>query len=98
MTSPVVRTDGPGIRAKIKIGTRGSKLALIQTRLVINALKEANPGIVFEVDVIKSTGDMGRKLDIESHGVGELVKKLESTLLDEGVDLDVHSLKTVPAT
>ncbi|MCH8909244.1 MAG: hydroxymethylbilane synthase [Chloroflexi bacterium] len=98
MTSPVVRTDGPGIRAKIKIGTRGSKLALIQTRLVINALKEANPGIVFEVVVIKSTGDMDRRLDIASLGVGVFVKKLESALLDERIDLAVHSLKDMPSS
>ena len=62
MTSPALRTDGSNIPAKIKIGTRGSELALIQTRRVIDALKKANPDAVFELVVIKSTGDKDRRL------------------------------------
>ncbi|MCZ6538939.1 MAG: hypothetical protein O6922_03835, partial [Chloroflexi bacterium] len=64
MTSPVARTGGSGARADIKIGTRGSELALIQTRLVVDALEEANPGVEFEVVIIKTTGDRDRRLDI----------------------------------
>ncbi|MBP1748702.1 MAG: porphobilinogen deaminase, partial [Deltaproteobacteria bacterium] len=39
------------------VGTRGSKLALTQTRIVIDALKQANPGHNFEIRIIKTTGD-----------------------------------------
>ncbi|MRR08422.1 MAG: hydroxymethylbilane synthase, partial [Deltaproteobacteria bacterium] len=39
------------------VGTRGSKLALAQTGIVIDALKKANPGFDFRIRVIKTTGD-----------------------------------------
>ncbi len=98
MTSPVPRTDGSSNRATIKIGTRGSELALTQTQHVVDALKAANPGIVFEVVVIKTTGDRDRRRDIASLGVGVFVRELESALLDERIDIAVHSLKDMPST
>lgn len=98
MTSPVVRTDGSSIRAEIKIGTRGSELALTQTRLVVDALKEANPGVEFEVVVIGTTGDKDRRQNIASLGVGVFVRELEAALLDERIDLAVHSLKDMPSS
>lgn len=98
MTSPVVRTDGSSIRAEIKIGTRGSELALTQTRHVVDALKEANPGVEFEVVVIRTTGDKDRRQNIASIGVGVFVRELEAALLDERIDLAVHSLKDMPSS
>ena len=98
MTSPVPRTDGSSNRAIIKIGTRGSELALTQTQHVVDALKAANPGIVFEVVVIKTTGDRDRRQDIASLGVGVFVRELETALLDERIDIAVHSLKDLPST
>lgn len=98
MISPVVRTDGSSIRAETKIGTRGSELALTQTRHVVDALKEANPGVEFEVVVIRTTGDKDRRQNIASIGVGVFVRELEAALLDERIDLAVHSLKDMPSS
>ena len=98
MTSPVARTKGSRIQAEIKIGTRGSKLALTQTRLVIDALETANPGTTFELIVIRTTGDKDQRQDIASLGVGVFVKELETALLDQRIDIAVHSLKDMPSS
>jgi hydroxymethylbilane synthase len=82
----------------IKIGTRGSKLALTQTGHVVDDLKAANPGVEFEIVVIKTTGDKDRRQDIASLGVGVFVRELEAALLDGRVDLAVHSLKDMPSS
>ena len=42
---------------KIVVGTRGSKLALVQTNWVVDELKKASPEIEFEVKIIKTKGD-----------------------------------------
>ena len=98
LTRPVDQPEGPAIRTEIKIGTRGSELALIQTQLVIDALKGANPGVAFELVVIKTIGDWDSRQDIASLGIGVFVKELESALLDERIDLAVHSLKDMPSS
>jgi hydroxymethylbilane synthase len=98
MTSPSLRTDDTFVRAEIKVGTRGSELALTQTQQVIDALKEANPGVVFERVVIKTTGDKDRRQDVALLGVGVFVRELESALLDGRIDLAVHSLKDMPSS
>ncbi len=98
MTSSVQRTDGSGTRATIRVGTRGSKLALIQTGLVIDALKEASPDVAFELVVIRTTGDKDRRQDVASLGVGVFVRELESALRDGRIDLAVHSLKDMPSS
>ena len=79
-------------RQVIKVGTRGSDLALTQTGHVVDALKEANPGTDFEVVVIKTTGDKDQRQNLAALGVGVFVRELEAALLDERVDLAVHSL------
>lgn len=82
----------------IKVGTRGSDLALTQTGLVVDALKESNPGTDFEILVIKTTGDKDQRQNLAALGVGVFVRELESALLDNRVDLAVHSLKDMPST
>ena len=81
----------------IKVGTRGSELALTQTGHVVDALKEANPGVEFEIVVIKTTGDKDQRQNLAALGVGVFVRELESALLDNRVDLAVHSLKDMPS-
>ncbi|MDG0867611.1 hydroxymethylbilane synthase [Candidatus Lucifugimonas marina] len=81
----------------IKIGTRGSDLALTQTGHVVDALKEANPETEFEIVVIKTTGDKDQRQNLAALGVGVFVRELESALLDNRVDLAVHSLKDMPS-
>ena len=79
------------------VGTRGSKLALVQTNYVIDRLKEAYPEDEFESVVIKTTGDIqaDRQLDkIGSKGI--FVKEIEEELADGRIQLAVHSLKDMP--
>jgi hydroxymethylbilane synthase len=80
-----------------KIGARGSPLSLAQTGLVRDALAAANPGHVFEVMPIVTTGDriQDRSL-MEAGGKGLFTKELDEALLDGRIDLAVHSMKDVP--
>jgi len=91
-------TDGASTGHMIKVGTRGSELALTQTGHVVDALKEANPGVEFEIVVIKTTGDKDQRQNLSDLGVGVFVRELETALLDNRVDLAVHSLKDMPST
>lgn len=87
----------------IRIGTRGSDLALVQASLTEKALGEAFPGVTVERCVIKTTGD--RRTDValsevaKVEGVldkGVFTKELEVALAADEVDIAVHSLKDVP--
>ncbi|MDR1412908.1 MAG: hydroxymethylbilane synthase [Actinomycetes bacterium] len=83
-------------RTKLTIGTRGSKLALWQSRYVASLLSEQT-GLPVELEIIKTTGD--KILDVplaKVGGKGLFTKELEVALLDGRVDLAVHSMKDVP--
>lgn len=83
---------------KIIVGTRGSKLALIQTNWVVEELKKANPGIEFEVKVIKTKGDLITHLPLHKIGdKGLFTKEIEQQLLDKEIDLAIHSMKDMPS-
>lgn len=79
------------------IGTRGSPLALTQTRLVRAALQAAFPDLQVQVQTIRTTGD--KILDAPLAKIGDkglFTKQIETALLDCAVDLAVHSLKDLP--
>ena len=81
----------------IRIGTRGSELALWQTHHVKSVLEAQFPGIVIDVQKIKTTGD--KILDAPLAKIGDkglFTKELEVALLDGRVDIAVHSYKDVP--
>ena len=83
---------------KVKVGTRGSKLALAQTDWVINELKKVAPEVEFEKVIIKTTGDKILDSPLSKiGGKGLFVKEIEEALLKEEIDLAVHSMKDVPA-
>jgi len=85
------------VRKDIVIGSRGSKLALIQAESVLAKLQELNPELEFALDTIVTRGDRERKVSIDRMaGVGVFVKELEEALLDGRIDLAVHSLKDMP--
>lgn len=82
---------------KIKIGTRGSKLALAQTDAVVQSLKKAAPQINAEICVIKTSGDIMQDVSLlQIGGQGVFVKEIEEALLAGIIDLAVHSMKDVP--
>jgi hydroxymethylbilane synthase len=82
----------------VRIGTRGSPLALWQADHITRLLREAFDGLVVEREIIRTEGDriQDRPL-LEVGGKGLFVKEIEQALLDGRVDLAVHSLKDVPA-
>ena len=53
---------------KLVVGTRGSNLALVQTNWVVDQLKKANPGVEFEVKIIKTKGDLIKDLPLDKIG------------------------------
>lgn len=82
---------------KIRIGTRGSQLALWQANWVKGKLSEWNPGIEVEIHKITTTGD--KILDVplaKVGGKGLFVKEIEEALFDRKIDIAVHSMKDVP--
>ena len=84
---------------RYRVGTRGSKLALAQTKQVIEKLKSAFPEDEFDVVIIKTTGDMDQKSRLDQIGSkGIFVKEIEEELLEEKIHLAVHSMKDMPDT
>lgn len=83
---------------KLVVGTRGSNLALVQTNWVVEQLKKANPGVEFEVKIIKTKGDLIKDLPLDKIGdKGLFVKEIEKSLLDGEIDMAVHSMKDMPS-
>lgn len=82
---------------KIIVGSRESKLAIIQSQIVIDCIKKYHPEIDVSLVTMKTTGDiiLDRTLD-KIGGKGLFVKELDRALLDEKVDITVHSYKDMP--
>lgn len=79
------------------VGTRGSNLALAQTKWVIEELQKHHPDVTFEIEVIKTTGDkiQNKPLD-QIGGKGLFTKEIEEKLLMREIDFAVHSMKDMP--
>lgn len=82
---------------RILVGSRDSKLAVMQTKLVMEAICRRSPEIEWELVTLKTTGDkiLDKTLD-KIGGKGLFVKELDQALLDGTIDIAVHSLKDVP--
>jgi len=81
----------------VRIGTRGSELALWQTNHVKSLLERLFPHLSIDIEIIKTTGD--KILDAPLAKIGDkglFTKELELALLDNRIDLAVHSLKDIP--
>ena len=84
-------------RDKFIIGTRGSKLALIYTEKVINALKDVSTTQV-ETKKIVTSGDENQKDRLSNiGGKGLFSKKIETELINQSIDIAVHALKDMPS-
>jgi hydroxymethylbilane synthase len=87
--------------SKIRIGTRGSPLALAQANETMNRLIAAHglDSDELEIVVITTTGDRIRDRPLnEIGGKGLFTKEIEEALFDGSIDLAVHSMKDIPAT
>ena len=82
---------------KIVIGSRDSKLAVVQAQMVIDFLREAHPGSEVDLATFKTTGDkiLDRRLD-QIGGKGLFVKELDAALRAGECDYTVHSCKDLP--
>lgn len=81
-----------------RIGTRGSKLALVQSEYVKRRMEEAYPEDTFELVIIKTTGDKVTDKPLAAIGTkGLFVKEIEEALLSGSIDMAVHSMKDMPA-
>lgn len=82
---------------QVAIGTRGSKLALIQAEELKNKLVELFPELKLNLVKIKTAGDRNTTTPLDEFAdQGMFVKELEKALLDGRIDLAVHSLKDLP--
>ena len=84
------------MKALIRIGTRGSSLAIAQTEMVMAAMCAIDPSAAFDVKVITSTGDAEPEAPLASLGLGVFTTAIENALLEKRIDLAVHSLKDLP--
>jgi hydroxymethylbilane synthase len=81
----------------LRIGTRGSQLALWQANWVKEQIIRRHPDLNVEIVKIKTTGD--RILDVplaQVGGKGLFVKEIETALMEKSIDIAVHSMKDVP--
>jgi len=85
------------ISRELRIGTRGSQLALFQANWVREKLVQAHPDLKVTLVTIKTTGDKIQDAPLAKiGGKGLFVKEIEEALIQKRVDLAVHSIKDVP--
>jgi hydroxymethylbilane synthase len=85
------------MREKLIIGTRGSKLALIQTKLIPDTLIAISPSLSVETKIITTKGDTNQSpIPLDTIGKSWFTAEIEDTLIKGEIDIAVHSLKDVP--
>jgi len=81
----------------LRIATRGSVLALVQTKHVIRMLKEKHPDLKIEINPVATAGDQNTDEPLwKLEGVGFFTTQIEKTLLEKRADIAVHSFKDLP--
>ena len=81
------------------VGTRGSALALAQSKIVREAFEASHPGLLIHQKIITTTGDARTTMPLHestAEGAGLFTKQLEEALLRNEIDVAVHSLKDLP--
>lgn len=86
------------MKTALVIGSRGSKLALVQANLIQAQLQLLFPEVHIRIEIIKTSGDVKTEPLSMIGGKGVFTKELEDALVEERIDLAVHSLKDLPTT
>ncbi|MBU0983664.1 MAG: hydroxymethylbilane synthase [candidate division Zixibacteria bacterium] len=82
----------------LRIGSRGSKLALAQAEYTAALLRRTHPDLTIEMVTITTTGDRDRRSSLSSiGGTGLFTKQIEQALIDDQIDVAVHSAKDLPS-
>ncbi len=83
---------------RIRVATRGSRLSLLQTEEFLSQVRAVEPGVEFEVVVVKTTGDVIQDKPLYQIGVkGIFEKEVNLAVLRGEADIAVHSLKDLPS-
>ena len=83
---------------RLRIATRGSRLSLIQTNMVIEMLRRVDPNLEFEILIVRTTGDVVQDKPLYAIGVkGIFEKEVDLAVLRGDADIAVHSLKDLPS-
>lgn len=91
-------SEGETSQRTLVIGTRGSKLALVQAEIVRSALLDALPGLAVRIETITTKGDAVQDRPLSQiGGNGLFVRQIEQALLNGGIDAAVHSAKDLPS-
>lgn len=78
------------------VGTRGSKLALVQTNKIIDSLRRAGVNHSIKVKEIATEGDKTVHIPLSKLSGGAFLQEIEAELIDEKIDFAIHSLKDIP--
>ncbi|MCL2137276.1 MAG: hydroxymethylbilane synthase [Coriobacteriia bacterium] len=85
------------MKRTVRVGSRESSLAVAQAEIVISDIRAYDPEIDCELVTMRTTGDRNLNVGLESiGGKGVFVKELEQALLDQQIDIAVHSYKDMP--
>src|SRR5687767_1631570 len=82
---------------KVRVGTRGSRLALAQTALALAALRKQRPALHFDVIKISTKGDVDKRPLFTMDEKGIFEKEVNDAVKSGDVEFAVHSLKDVPS-
>ena len=98
MSQPVLSpTSSPTVPSIIRIGTRGSALALWQARHIQRALTHHYPSLQFSIEIVQSEGDLDKESPLaDIGGRGVFTSALQRALLAGRIDMAVHSTKDLP--
>ena len=80
----------------IRVGSRGSPLALIQDDEALSQIKAHHPDLEFEVVIVRTSGDANQTSPLAGMGLGVFVSQIEERLLSGDLDIAIHSLKDLP--
>lgn len=83
---------------KLRVGSRGSELALVQARTIVARLREQVPALEMEIEIIRTRGDIVTDVPLSQVGDrGLFIKEIETALTEHRIDFAVHSMKDVPS-